>query len=171
MSATLPSALVNRDDWPHLTGQLLYAFATDAARQIHDGEEIARRYHFRDGKHARAFIAAHPKVLEQVRELRALWQSELSLKEKVQAKSMHAADEVIPEVAHIAFDRTIAPRDRLDAVKLLAALGGHLTGRGDPASMGPTASQFSVQIVFQNAGKVEEFKTIEVKAEEVEEVT
>lgn len=154
--------------WPQLTGQLLYAFCTDAARQIHDGEEIARRYHFKNGRHARSFILAHPKIAETIHELRALWQSELSVKEQLQQKSMHACSEALPEVANIAFDRNIAPKERLDAVKLLAALGGHLTGRGEPAGTGAPATRFAVQIVFQNAGKTEEFKTIEVKAEENE---
>lgn len=165
MDATLPSVLPEDEDWPHLTGQLLYAFATDAARGIHTGEEIARRYHFHNGKHAKAFIAAHPKIRQQIQEIRSHWESELSLKEKVQAKAMHAADALIPEIAHIAFDRNIDPGKRLDATKLLLAAGGHLTSRGDPATVGSTASQFSVQIVFQGAGKTEEFKTIEVKAE------
>lgn len=169
MSATLPSVLEDEEDWPHLTGQLLYDFATDAARQIHTGEEIAKRYHFRDGRHAKAFIIAHPKIAQQIREMRSHWESELSLKEKVQAKAMHAADALIPEVAHIAFDRNVEPGKRLEATKLLMAAGGHLTSRGDPAVNGAHASQFSVQIVFQGAGKTEEFKTIEVTANEPEE--
>lgn len=157
-------------DAPQLSPLALQSFCNDVARRIHTAEEIATRYGFASKLAAREFIESRPAVRRIIQELRSIWESENNLEGRIRAYAGHALLEAAPDNAKIMLDPSVHPTVRIDAMKAHAKIAGvdalPAAARGEGGVVGQ--APFAVNIIFQNAGKIESFSTVRTPAPEPE---
>lgn len=157
---------------PSMDKATLYAFCVDTAQRIHEYDDIAKRYGFGSEARMIEFMRAHPPVIKRIKELRAVWESDESVELRLRKLAGHSLLEAIPDTASIMFDKQVTPGVRLEALRAHARIAGvdsppHQAagGAGGPGGAG---ARFSVQIVFNNAGKVETITATERHLKEIE---
>jgi hypothetical protein len=160
---------------PDMDKATLYAFCIDTAQRIHDYDVIARRYGFGDEAGMVEFLRTHPPVVKRVKELRAVWESDESVELRLRKLAGHSLLEALPDTASIMFDKQVTPGVRLEALRAHARIAGvdtppHIPAGGVQGS-GQMGGRFSVQIVFNNAGKVETITASERHLKEIESET
>lgn len=160
-------------DQPDMNSLTLQAFCNDVARQIHTPGELARRYGFASPRAARDWIDKRPPVHQMIKTIRAIWESEDNVENRIRAYAHHALLEAAPSNAQIMLDPSIHPTVRIDAMKETAKIAG-LTGapglvrNKDGTISAPGAAPFAVNIIFQNAGHTESFTAARQDKEPVE---
>jgi hypothetical protein len=156
---------------PEMDKSTLYAFCIDMAQRIHGYDTIARRYGFVDENMLVEFLRTHAPVVKRVKELRAVWESDESVELRLRKLAGHSLLEALPDTASIMFDRQVTPGVRLEALRAHARIAGvdspPTQSSSNNATGGPGA-RFSVQIVFNNAGKVETITASERHVKEIE---
>jgi hypothetical protein len=160
---------------PSMDKATLYAFCIDTAQRIHDYDVIARRYGFGDEAGMVEFLRAHPPVVKRVKELRAVWESDESVELRLRKLAGHSLLEALPDTASIMFDKQVTPGVRLEALRAHARIAGvdtppHIPagGAGGMGGGGAGGGRFSVQIVFNNSGRVETITASERHLKEIE---
>lgn len=155
---------------PSMDKATLYAFCVDTAQRIHEYDDIAKRYGFGSEARMIEFMRAHPPVIKRIKELRAVWESDESVELRLRKLAGHSLLEAIPDTASIMFDKQVTPGVRLEALRAHARIAGvdsppHVPTGG---AAGQVGGRFSVQIVFNNAGKVETITASERHVKEIE---
>jgi hypothetical protein len=162
---------------PDMDKATLYAFCIDTAQRIHDYDVIARRYGFGDEAGMVEFLRTHPPVVKRVKELRAVWESDESVELRLRKLAGHSLLEALPDTASIMFDKQVTPGVRLEALRAHARIAGVDTPPHVPAGGaggiggGSGGGRFSVQIVFNNSGRVETITASERHLKEIESET
>lgn len=154
------------DDTPDLSPQLLWAFCVDVAQNVQSFSQIAIRYGFTDVSRLRDFLRDQPMVRRRAKEMRAVWESDDNVDDRIKKLSGHAVLAALPETAKIMLDPRTPNETRLNAMQKHATIAGVYNppgarGGAVVAGAGPGVGRFSVNIVFQNAGKTETITTIE----------
>jgi hypothetical protein len=154
------------DDTPDLSPQLLWAFCVDVAQNVQSFSQIAIRYGFTDVARLRDFLRDQPMVRRRAKEMRAVWESDDNVDDRIKKLSGHAVLAALPETAKIMLDPRTPNETRLNAMQKHATIAGVYNppgarGGAVVAGAGPGVGRFSVNIVFQNAGKTETITTIE----------
>lgn len=150
----------------------LYAFCVDMAQKVHPYETIARRYGFAGEQALVEFLQNTPPVVKRVKELRAVWESDESVELRLRKLAGHSLLEALPDTASIMFDKQVTPGVRLEALRAHARIAGvdsppHVPS-GASGAAGQVGGRFSVQIVFNNSGKVETITASERHVKEIE---
>ena len=118
------------------------------------------------------FLQGHPPVVKRIKELRAVWESDESVELRLRKLAGHSLLEAIPDTASIMFDKQVTPGVRLEALRAHARIAGvdspPAQPHGGAAGGGAAGGRFSVQIVFNNAGKVETITASERHVKEIE---
>ena len=158
---------------PEMDKSTLYAFCVDMAQRVHGYDTIARRYGFADENTLAEFLRATPPVVKRVKELRAVWESDESVELRLRKLAGHSLLEALPDTASIMFDKQVTPGVRLEALRAHARIAGvdsppHIPAGGAGGVGGAGAGRFSVQIVFNNSGKVETITASERHVKEIE---
>jgi hypothetical protein len=157
LDETIDTAKVELDE--PLVQRLCY----DIALRIHDNAEIGRRYGLGHEAGLRSYLASHPAVFARARNLRALFDSDMSREERTRAKALAATEELIAPIAILAGDTGVPTAQRLDAFKQLnrvAGVDGMPPVSKDGANAGTT---FALTIAFAD-GRTEQIKTTVVDA-------
>lgn len=158
---------------PEMDKSTLYAFCVDMAQKVHPYETIARRYGFAGEQALVEFLQATPPVVKRVKELRAVWESDESVEMRLRKLAGHSLLEALPDTASIMFDKQVTPGVRLEALRAHARIAGvdsppHAPAGGAAGGASAGAGRFSVQIVFNNSGKVETITASERHIKEIE---
>lgn len=138
----------------------LRMFGFDLARRIFEKDEIAKRWGFVDEPHMRAWLALHPEFVKDVLELRRLNDADENVLDRVQHKSAHATEHIIPNLVAIVTDPNTSAKDKIDAGNLIAKMGGSLTHAQPktPTTGGGGGQVTNFAIYFQGA-KPKSFST------------
>jgi len=152
---------------PAFTPQVLYAFCTDVAQNVHTYAQIALRYGFVDVAQMAEFLRDQHVIRRRIKEYKAVWESDTNVRERIRELSGHAVLAALPTTAQIMLDAKQPANTRIDAVKQHAIMAGaQASGIGAAAAGaggGPSAARFSIQIMFANSGKTETFTTIQAE--------
>jgi hypothetical protein len=152
---------------PAFTPQVLYAFCTDVAQNVHTYAQIALRYGFVDVAQMAEFLRDQHVIRRRIKEYKAVWESDTNVRERIRELSGHAVLAALPTTAQIMLDAKQPANTRIDAVKQHAIMAGaQASGIGAAAAGaggGPSAAKFSIQIMFANSGKTETFTTIQAE--------
>jgi hypothetical protein len=151
---------------PAFTPQVLYAFCTDVAQNVHTYAQIALRYGFVDVAQMAEFLRDQHVIRRRIKEYKAVWESDTNVRERIRELSGHAVLAALPTTAQIMLDAKQPANTRIDAVKQHAIMAGaQASGIGAAAGAGggPSAARFSIQIMFANSGKTETFTTIQAE--------
>jgi hypothetical protein len=151
------------DEQPTMSPQVLWAFCVDSAQNIMPYREIALRYGFMDVPQLRDFLVGQEQIRKRIKELRAVWNSDENLETRVKTLAGHAVLAALPGTAQIMLNPRVPDNTRLDAMKehaKIAGLTNNSWGKGSTSPGGPEGAKFSVNIMFQNAGKVETITTV-----------
>lgn len=142
-----------------MTPALLHSFIHDMARGYLEIEDIAGRYGFADAQAIYDTLVAYPALLAAIKAEKAIWASDDNLERRIRVQHQLILHEAAHENARPLFDPSITVGQRVELMKAIAVVGGvHGMpgggGRGmDGAEQGP---RWTIQMVFPNAGKVEE---------------
>lgn len=143
-----------------MTPALLHAMIGEVARGYQDIEDIAVRYGFDDAKALYDTIAASPALLRAIKQERAVWQSEENLERRLRVQHQLILHEAAHENAKPLFDPSTTVPQRVELMKAIAVVGGvhGMPGGGGRGMDGAAdqAARWTIQMVFPNAGKVEE---------------
>jgi hypothetical protein len=161
-------------DLETMSPAVLWAFCIDIAQNILPYDVLATRYGFADWRALGAWLAANAAVKKKIKEIRAVWESDDNVAVRARTLAGHAVLEALPETARVMFNPKVPDSTRLDALKLHARIAGidgnpH-TARENAGQMGgsPGLGRFSVNIMFQNAGRMETITTVEHDREAIE---
>jgi len=149
---------------PAFTPQVLYAFCTDVAQNVHTYAQIALRYGFTDVAQMADFLRDQHVIRRRIKEYKAVWESDDNVQERIRKLSGHAVLAALPSTAQIMMDMKQPAATRIDATKQHAIMAGAQSTGNAAAGMagsGPQASKFSIQIMFASSGKTETFTTIQ----------
>jgi hypothetical protein len=162
-TSVLPAA----SEEPAMSPQVLWAFCTDVAQNIHTYTQIALRYGFVDTDDLKRFLVKQVAVRKRIKELRAVWESDDNVENRIRTLAGHSVLTALPETARIMFNPRNPDNTKLDALKHHATIAGVFapprTSHNDGVG-GPAAGRFSVNIVFSNAGRTETITTIDSTA-------
>jgi hypothetical protein len=158
-----PVVIAPVEDQPTMSPQVLWAFCVDSAQNIMPYREIALRYGFLDVPQLRDFLVGQEQIRKRIKELRAVWNSDENLETRVKTLAGHAVLAALPGTAQIMLNPRVPDNTRLEAMRdhaKIAGLTNNSWGAGKTGPGGPEGAKFSVNIMFQNAGKVETITTV-----------
>jgi hypothetical protein len=156
------------DEQPTMSPQVLWAFCVDCAQNIMPYRELSMRYGFIDVPQLRDFLTSQDQIRKRIKELRAVWNSDENLETRVKTLAGHAVLAALPGTAQIMLDPRKPDSVRMDAMKEHAQIAGLRStgwGKGAGGPGGPEGGRFSVNIMFQNAGRVETITTVAHEAD------
>jgi hypothetical protein len=158
-----PVVIAPVEDQPTMSPQVLWAFCVDSAQNIMPYREIALRYGFLDVPQLRDFLVGQEQIRKRIKELRAVWNSDENLETRVKTLAGHAVLAALPGTAQIMLNPRVPDNTRLEAMRdhaKIAGLTNNSWGAGKAGPGGPEGAKFSVNIMFQNAGRVETITTV-----------
>lgn len=159
------------DEQPTMSPQVLWAFCVDSAQNIMPYREIAQRYGFTDVPELRDFLLAQDQIRRRIKELRAVWNSDDNLEERIKKLAGHAVLAALPGTAQIMLNPRVPDSTRMESMRDHAKIAGvfnNAWSRGGAGPNGGEAGRFSVNIMFQNAGRVETITTVSHEPETIE---
>ena len=142
-----------------MTPALLMSFVYEVARKMHPPANIAARYGFADVPSMIAVIAANEALRERIKSERAVWNSSENLEHRLRVQHQLILHEAAHENAKPLFDPSTTVPQRVDLLKAIATVGGVHGMPGGGGHGGPGGEQgarWTIQMVFPNAGKMEE---------------
>jgi hypothetical protein len=158
-----PVVIAPVEDQPTMSPQVLWAFCVDCAQNIMPYREVALRYGFIDVPQLRDFIGTQNQIRKKIKELRAVWNSDDNVESRVKTLAQHAVLAALPGTSQIMLNTRVPDNTRLEALRdhaKIAGLTNNSWGAGKAGPGGPEGAKFSVNIMFQNAGKVETITTV-----------
>lgn len=158
-----PVVIAPVEEQPTMSPQVLWAFCVDSAQNIMPYREIALRYGFLDVPQLRDFLVGQEQIRKRIKELRAVWNSDENLETRVKTLAGHAVLAALPGTAQIMLNPRVPDNTRLEAMRdhaKIAGLTNNSWGAGKAGPGGPEGAKFSVNIMFQNAGRVETITTV-----------
>jgi hypothetical protein len=167
-----PVVIAPVEDQPTMSPQVLWAFCVDCAQNIMPYREVALRYGFIDVPQLRDFIGTQNQIRKKIKELRAVWNSDDNVESRVKTLAQHAVLAALPGTSQIMLNTRVPDNTRLEALRdhaKIAGLTNNSWGAGKAGPGGPEGAKFSVNIMFQNAGKVETITTVSHEAETITE--
>lgn len=167
-----PVVIAPVEDQPTMSPQVLWAFCVDCAQNIMPYREVALRYGFIDVPQLRDFIGTQNQIRKKIKELRAVWNSDDNVESRVKTLAQHAVLAALPGTSQIMLNTRVPDNTRLEALRdhaKIAGLTNNSWGAGKTGPGGPEGARFSVNIMFQNAGKVETITTVSHEAETITE--
>ena len=150
--------VVGETEPPEMSAQVLMSFCVDVAQNVHTFAQIARRYGFESVGQMGEFINGNYNIRRRIKELRAVWESDDHVQERVRKLAGHTVLAALPETARIMLNPRLPDATRIDALKQHAAIagmnahGGHAAGGANGRS---DAAKFSVNIMFAGSGRTE----------------
>jgi hypothetical protein len=167
-----PVVIAPVEEQPTMSPQVLWAFCVDCAQNIMPYREVALRYGFIDVPQLRDFIGTQNQIRKKIKELRAVWNSDDNVESRVKTLAQHAVLAALPGTSQIMLNTRVPDNTRLEALRdhaKIAGLTNNSWGAGKAGPGGPEGAKFSVNIMFQNAGKVETITTVSHEAETITE--
>jgi len=143
----------------HMTPMLMQSWCTEVARGIQNVDVIATRYGFPTTQAMLDTIAGNEPLRKRIKAERAAWNSDDNLATRLRTQYGLILQESAPENARPLFDPSTSPAQRTDLLRTIANVAGVYGAErlGTPGFTGGEAGpRWSIQMVFQNAGKVEE---------------
>lgn len=125
---------------------LIQRLQYDLAIKIHPPTEIARRYGFFDLDELREYLTMHPGIVENVKKIRALFESEEGIETRMRAKFQFATEALIPTMADLVASDNVPIAQRIDGFKQLQR-GAGMDGSRSNAD-GPAGQRFVLNIMF-----------------------
>lgn len=133
---------------PEVDDALIQRLQYDLAIKIHTPEEIARRYGLFDVEELRQYLTMHPQIIEGVKKIRAVFESDTGVEDRMRTKFQFATEELIPTMAQLALNPAIPAAQRIDSFKQLQR-GAGMDGLGRDRGAGEGGGQkFVLNILF-----------------------
>lgn len=132
---------------------LILRLQYDVAAQLNTYPVIAKRYGFAGEEDLFVFLQEHPEITKNIKQIRALINSEENSETRVRMKAVQATEFLIATTTSIAADDTVSPQQRIDAFKQLSRVGG-VDGVNSAAKGGAASgTAFTLNILFRNREK------------------
>lgn len=145
-----------------MTPALLQSLIHELGRRLHPYDEIALRYGFSSVQALYRTMATNTAFRMAVKAERAVWDSEDNLERRIRVQHQLILHESAHENAKPLFDPSTTPSQRVELMKAIAVIGGvhGMPGGGGRGMEGAAdgGTRWTIQMVFPNAGKVEEIK-------------
>lgn len=109
---------------PELDTQLLSAFTTDIAENIHDPKEIAKRYGFATGERMVDWMNRNRGVVKMIAAKRAAFNANQNIESVNRKKANFILGEAMPDMAKVMFDPRAPASVRLDTFKAFSRVAG-----------------------------------------------
>lgn len=157
------------DDNPQLDDALILRLEYDLATQTHRYETIARRYGLAGELELWKYLKAHPSIVAEAKRLRALFQSDEAIEQRVRMRFLVATETLIPPMQHLVADPRTPIAQRIDGFKQIQR-GAGVDGappkdaKGNP--MGP-GTAFVLNINFTNGQSTRIAATTVVDPDEI----
>jgi hypothetical protein len=142
-----------------MTPALLQSLIHELGRGLHPYAEIAVRYGFSGVDALYQTLTANEAFRMAVKAEHAVWHSEDNLERRLRVQHQLILHEAAHENAKPLFDPSTTVNQRVDLIKAIATVGGvhGMPGQGGSrVDGGPDGPRWTIQMVFPNAGKVEE---------------
>lgn len=137
----------------------------DLAFDIYPPEEIAERYGLVDRAGLAQWMATHPRSVLRIEALRAAHRSDSSVKERVQLKSQHALEQILPGYTNRLMHPTTPIREQTDGLKIIKGLAGM---DGTPAADKQAAAGATFNLVMQFSSGTKEIRATVVSPPEIQ---
>lgn len=137
---------------PEKDDALIKRLQYDLATKIHSPAEIARRYGLFDVQELRDYLLSHPQIVDGVKKIRALFESEEGIETRMRAKFQYSTEDLIPVMHSLVGNPGIPVQQRIDGFKQLQR-GAGMDGIRDKNSEGPSGQRFVLNILFGGDAK------------------
>jgi len=158
------------DNNPQLDDALILRLQYDLATKTHTYDDIARRYGLTNVAELADYLKTHPNIVTEAKKLRALFNSDRAVEERVRLRFLYATESLIAPMQHIAGDIRTPIGARIDAFKQIQRGAGvdGLPAQQRGAAGGNTGGQpFHLNIIFSNGQRTQISGTPVIDADEI----
>ena len=140
-------------DNPQKDDALIQRLQYDLATGVHPPAEIARRYGLFDVAELKTYLLLHPEIVDRVKKLRAMYQSEAGIEDRMRSMFQYATEDLIPIMHDIVKHPSIPIAQRIDSFKQLQR-GAGMDGQRAEKDGQLAGQRFVLNIMFDGGQDV-----------------